>query len=73
MCRRLPQQLLRPLPSAARQAVAICERPHALRRPPRAGVLAERVRELGQLAAEDEPGLTRNFDLWLGALGRKWA
>ena len=39
----------------------------------RAGVLAERVRELGQwLAAEDEPGLTRSFDLWLGALGRKW-
>ena len=39
----------------------------------RAGVLAERVRELGQwLAAEEEPGLTRSFDLWLGALGRKW-
>ena len=39
----------------------------------RAAVLAERVRELGQwLAAEDEPELTRSFDLWLGALGRKW-
>ena len=39
----------------------------------RAGVLAERVRELGRwLAAEGEPGLTRSFDLWLGALGRKW-
>ncbi len=39
----------------------------------RAGVLAERVRELGQwLAAEDEPELTRSFDLWLSALGRKW-
>ena len=39
----------------------------------RAGVLAERVRELGQwLAAEEEPELTKSFDLWLGALGRKW-
>ena len=39
----------------------------------RAAALAERVRELGQwLAAEDEPELTRSFDLWLGALGRKW-
>ena len=39
----------------------------------RAGVLAERVRELGQwLAAEDEPELTKSFDLWLSALGRKW-
>ena len=39
----------------------------------RAGVLAERMRELGQwLAAEDEPELTKSFDLWLGALGRKW-
>ena len=39
----------------------------------RAGELAERVRELGQwLAAEDEPELTKSFDLWLGALGRKW-
>ena len=35
--------------------------------------LAERMRELGQwLAAEDEPDLTESFDLWLGALGRKW-
>ena len=39
----------------------------------RAGALAERVRELGQwLAAEDESDLTKSFDLWLGALGRKW-
>ena len=39
----------------------------------RAGELAERVRELGQwLAAEDEPELTKSFDLWLGALGEKW-
>ncbi len=39
----------------------------------RAGELAERVRELGQwLAAEDEPELTKSFDLWLGALGQKW-
>ena len=39
----------------------------------RAGVLAERVRELGQwLAAEEEPELTKSFDLWLSALGRKW-
>ena len=38
-----------------------------------AGVLAERVRELGQwLAAEDEPDLTKSFDLWIGALGQKW-
>ena len=35
--------------------------------------LAERMRELGQwLAAEDEPELTKSFDLWLGALGQKW-
>ncbi len=39
----------------------------------RAGELAERVRELGQwLAAEDEPELTKSFDLWLGAMTRKW-
>ena len=39
----------------------------------RAGELAGRVRELGQwLAAEDEPELTKSFDLWLGAMGRKW-
>ncbi len=39
----------------------------------RAVELAERVRELGQwLAAEDEPELTKSFDLWLGALGEKW-
>ena len=39
----------------------------------RAGVLAERVRELGQwLAAGEEPELTKSFDLWLSALGRKW-
>ena len=39
----------------------------------RAGELAERVRELGQwLAAEDEPELTKSFDLWLDALGQKW-
>ena len=38
-----------------------------------AGALPERMRELGEwLAAEGEPGLTRTFDLWLGALGRKW-
>ncbi len=38
-----------------------------------AGTLPERVRELGEwLAAAGEPGLTRSFDLWLGALGRKW-
>ena len=37
------------------------------------GALPERMRELGEwLAAEGEPGLTRTFDLWLGALGRKW-
>ena len=39
----------------------------------RAGELAERVRELGQwLATEDEPELTKSFDLWLGVLGEKW-
>ena len=39
----------------------------------RAGELAERVRELGQwLAAEDEPELTKSFDLWLSALDEKW-
>ena len=38
-----------------------------------AGALPERVRELGEwLAAEGEPGLTTTFDLWLGAMGRKW-
>ena len=38
-----------------------------------ARALPERVRELGEwLAAEGEPGLTRTFDVWLGALGRKW-
>ncbi len=38
-----------------------------------AGTLPERVRELGEwLAAEEEPELTRTFDLWLGALGGKW-
>ena len=38
-----------------------------------AGALPERVRELGEWLAEaGEPGLTRTFDLWLGALGRKW-
>ena len=38
-----------------------------------AGTLPERVRELGEWLAEaGEPGLTRPFDLWLGALGRKW-
>ena len=38
-----------------------------------ARTLPERVRELGEwLAAAGEPGLTRSFDLWLGALGRKW-
>ena len=37
-----------------------------------AGTLPERVRELGEwLAAEGEPELTRTFDLWLGAMGRK--
>ena len=37
-----------------------------------AGGLPERVRELGEWLAEaGEPGLTRTFDLWLGALGRK--
>jgi hypothetical protein len=37
-----------------------------------AGTLPERVRELGEwLAAERAPGLTRTFDLWLGAMGRK--
>ena len=36
------------------------------------GALPERVRELGEwLAAERAPGLTRTFDLWLGAMGRK--
>ena len=35
--------------------------------------MPERVRELGEWLAEaGEPGLTRTFDLWLGALGRKW-
>ena len=39
-----------------------------------AGALPERVRELGEWLAEaGEPGLTRTFDLWLAALGRKWA
>ena len=38
-----------------------------------AGALPERMRELGEwIAAEGKPGLTRTFDLWLGALGRKW-
>ena len=38
-----------------------------------AGALPERVRELGEwLAAQGEPGLTTTFDLWLGAMGRKW-
>ena len=38
-----------------------------------AGALPERVRELGEwLAAQGEPGLTTTFDLWLGAIGRKW-
>ena len=38
-----------------------------------ARALPERVQELGEwLAAEGEPGLTRTFDVWLGALGRKW-
>ncbi len=38
-----------------------------------AGALPERVRELGEWLAEaGEPGLTRTFDLWLAALGRKW-
>ena len=38
-----------------------------------AGALPERVRELGEwLAAQREPGLTTTFDLWLGAMGRKW-
>lgn len=37
-----------------------------------AGALPQRVRELGEwLAREGEPGLTRTFDLWLGALGGK--
>ncbi len=37
-----------------------------------AGRLPERVRELGEwLAAEEEPELTRTFDLWLGAVGWK--
>ena len=31
------------------------------------------MRELGEwLADEGEPGLTRTFDLWLGALAEKW-
>ena len=38
-----------------------------------AGTLPQRVRELGEwLAGEGEPGLTRTFDLWLGALAEKW-
>ena len=38
-----------------------------------AEALPERVRELGKwLAEEGEPGLTMTFDLWLGAMGRKW-
>ena len=38
-----------------------------------AGTLPERVRELGEWLAElGEPGLTRTFDLWLGALAEKW-
>ena len=38
-----------------------------------AAALPERVRELGEwLAEEGEPGLTTTFDLWLGAMGRKW-
>ena len=38
-----------------------------------AGTLPQRVRELGEwLADEGEPGLTRTFDLWLGALAEKW-
>ncbi len=38
-----------------------------------AGTLPRRVRELGEwLADEGEPGLTRTFDLWLGALAEKW-
>ena len=38
-----------------------------------AGTLPERVRELGEWLAEaGEPGLTRSFDLWLGALGQRW-
>ena len=38
-----------------------------------ARALPERVQELGEwLAAEGDPGLTRTFDVWLGALGRKW-
>ena len=38
-----------------------------------AGTLPERVRELGAWLAElAEPGLTRTFDLWLGALAEKW-
>ncbi|MCY4373464.1 MAG: hypothetical protein OXC31_06775 [Spirochaetaceae bacterium] len=37
-----------------------------------AGTLPERVRELGEwLATEEEPRLTRTFDLWLGAVGWK--
>ena len=35
--------------------------------------MPERVQELGEwLAAEEDPGLTRTFDVWLGALGQKW-
>ena len=38
-----------------------------------AGTLPQRVKELGEwLAGEGEPGLTRTFDLWLGALADKW-
>ena len=38
-----------------------------------AGTLPERVRELGEWLAElGETGLTRTFDLWLGALAEKW-
>ena len=37
------------------------------------GRCRKRVRELGEwLAAQGEPGLTATFDLWLGAIGRKW-